>query len=152
GTYTITITDAGGCISTDTFDILTPVNPVASIDAASDLCYSSSDMATIVVGASGGAAPYYYSINGGPSQASNTFADLIPGNYTFTVIDSNGCTDTVAQLIEPEITANAVLTKDLDCTVSPDAVIDLTVTGGYPPYTYEVSINAGGFAAYAGGF
>jgi len=152
GTYTITVTDTGGCQVTDTFDIVTPANPVASIDATSSLCYSSSSLATVVVGASGGLAPYFYSINGGPTQASNTFVDLIPGNYTFTVMDSNGCSDTAAQVIAPELTATAILTKDLDCSVSPDALIDLNVSGGYPPYTYEVDVNGGGYVAYVGAF
>ncbi|WP_191089059.1 SprB repeat-containing protein, partial [Arenibacter lacus] len=54
--------------------------------------------------------------------------------------------------IEPELTANAVLTKDLDCTGSPDAEINLTVNGGYPGYTYEVAFNGGAYSAYAAGF
>ena len=152
GTYTIRVTDGGGCTVTDTFDIVNPANPVASIDPATDMCYSSTDLADVVVGAAGGLAPYFYQINGGPTQTSNTFNDLIPGNYTFTVMDSNGCTDTVALTIEPELTATAVLTKDLDCTVSPDAVIDLTANGGYSPYTYEIDFNSTGYVAYGGGF
>jgi len=152
GTYTIRVTDAGGCVLTDTFDITTPVNPVASIDATSDLCYSSSKLATVVVGASAGKAPYYYSLNGGPTQTSNTFADLTPATYDFTVMDSNGCTDTVQFTIEPELTANAVLTKDLDCSVSPNAEINITVNGGYPAYSYEVNVNGAGYVAYAGAF
>ncbi|MBD3661774.1 MAG: hypothetical protein HUJ11_06330, partial [Arenibacter algicola] len=153
GTYTISVTDAGGCTVTDTFDIVTPTNPVASIDmAASTLCYTSTGLATIVVGATGGLAPYYYSLNTGPTQTSNTFVDLTPATYDFHVTDSNGCTDTVQFTIEPELTANAVLTKDLDCTVIPDAEINLNVSGGYPAYTYEVAFNGGAYAAYAGAF
>ncbi|MEG3656145.1 T9SS type B sorting domain-containing protein [Arenibacter palladensis] len=153
GTYTISVTDAGGCTVTDTFDIVTPTNPTASIDmAASNLCYTSTGLATIVVGATGGLAPYYYSLNAGPTQTSNTFVDLTPATYDFHVTDSNGCTDTVQFTIEPELTANAVLTKDLDCTASPDAEINLNVNGGYPAYTYEVAFNGGAYAPYAGAF
>ena len=153
GTYTISVTDAGGCTVTDTFDIVTPTNPVASIDmAASSLCYTSTGLATIVVDATGGLAPYYYSLNAGPTQTSNTFVDLTPATYDFNVMDSNGCTDTVQFTIEPELTANAVLAKDLDCSVSPDAEINVTVNGGYPAYTYEVAFNSGAYAAYAGAF
>ncbi|MDE3742183.1 hypothetical protein PHU20_10035, partial [Maribacter sp. D37] len=152
GTYTISVTDAGGCTVTDSFDITTPSNPVASIDPSSTLCYSSTSLATIVVGATGGQAPYYYSLNGGSTQTSNTFSDLTPGTYDFTVMDSYGCSDTVQFTIEPELTANAVLTKDLDCTGSPNAEINLTVNGGYPAYTYEVAFNGGAYTAYAVGF
>ena len=152
GTYTISVTDGGGCTVTDTFDIVNPTNPVASIDPTSNLCYQSTSLATIVVGASGGLAPYYYSINGGPTQTSNTFADLIPGNYTFTVLDSNGCSDDVVQDIYPELTADAILVKDLDCSASPDAQIDLNVNGGSAPYSYEVDSGSGTLRAIWAGF
>ena len=153
GTHTISVTDAGGCTVTDTFDIIAPTNPVASIDtAASTLCYASTSLATIVVGATGGVAPYYYSLNGGSTQTSNTFADLTPGIYDFTVMDSFGCSDNITFTIEPELTANAILTKDLDCSVSPNAEINVTVNGGYPAYTYEIDVNGAGYVAYVGGF
>uniref|UniRef100_UPI0037521A7B T9SS type B sorting domain-containing protein n=1 Tax=Flavobacterium sp. TaxID=239 RepID=UPI0037521A7B len=35
--------------------------------------------------------------------------------------------------------------KDLDCTASPNAVITGTIVGGYSPFTYQVSFNAGAF-------
>ncbi len=152
GTYIISVTDSGGCTVTDTFDIVTPGNPVASIDPASDLCYSSTSLATIVVGAAGGQAPYFYRINGGPTQTSNTFTDLIPGNYTFTVLDSYGCSDDVLFTIAQELTSNAVLDKDLDCSGSPDAEIDLNVGPGYAPFTYEIDINGAGYVGYGAGF
>src|SRR5690606_15486668 len=48
--------------------------------------------------------------------------------------------------IEPQLSLSTVITKDLDCTASPDAVITGTISGGYAPFTYEVSINGGAFA------
>jgi len=152
GTYTLRVTDVNGCEETDTFDLLSPDIPVASIDAASDLCLDAAGNASIVIDASGGVGPYSYSVNGNASQASNAFSSLVPGNYTFTVTDSFGCSTTVSQLVSPALTTNAVLSKDLDCTVSPDAQIDLTVAGGYPAYTYEVDYNGGGFTPYGGAF
>ncbi|MFS4466229.1 T9SS type B sorting domain-containing protein [Maribacter sp. 2210JD10-5] len=153
GVYTITVTDANGCTATDTFTTIAASNPTASIDPTSDLCYSSSipGAATVVVGAADGVAPYLYSINGGPTRTSNTFTDLIPGNYTFTVTDSNGCSDTTPLTIAPQLTANLVLTKDLDCSASPDAILTLTTSGGYGPFTYELSTDSGtNYSAYTG--
>ena len=147
GTYTINVTDAGGCTVTKTFDVVAPILPIASIDASSDLCYSSSSLSTIVVGVTGGQGPYVYSLNSGSTQTSNTFADLTPGIYNFTVLDSNGCSDTVSYTIQPELTANNILFKDLDCSVSPDAQMDITLNGANGNFSYQVSFDSGAYSA-----
>ncbi|HEX9826227.1 MAG TPA: T9SS type B sorting domain-containing protein, partial [Flavobacteriaceae bacterium] len=135
GMYTVTVTDANGCQVTATFTLSTPSNPTATIDASSDYCYDGSG-SILVVNASGGLPPYEYSINGGAFGSSNTFTNLIPGTYDIIVRDANGCTFALpTQTIADQLTASAVLTKRLDCTSSPDAVITGTISGGYAPYT-----------------
>ena len=146
GVYTVQVTDAFGCMESTTLTLDSPTPPTATISPTSDLCYDATNEATLEVNASGGQAPYEYSINGGPFQSSNVFDDLIPGTYTITVRDAFGCTVTLpAETIEPELRVNTVLTKDLDCTATPDAIITGTIDGGYAPYTYEVSINGGAY-------
>ncbi|WP_282048752.1 T9SS type B sorting domain-containing protein [Maribacter aquivivus] len=154
GLHTITVTDANGCTDTDTFTLVTPVNPVASILPTSDVCFdtSVSGSATIEVGATGGVAPYSYKMNTGAFGNSNTFTNLTPGSYTFEIRDANGCTDTITFDIEAQLTANLALTKDLDCSVSPEATMNLVTNGGYAPYTYELEVNGGGYTAFAGTF
>ncbi|WP_198037232.1 T9SS type B sorting domain-containing protein [Maribacter hydrothermalis] len=154
GLHTITVTDANGCTLTDTFTLVAPTTPVASILPSSDVCFNSSvsGSATIVVGATGGLSPFMYRMNTGAFRASNTFTNLTPGNYTFEIRDANGCTDSVNYRIEPQLTTNLALTKDLDCSVSPDATMNLLVNGGYPAYSYELEVNGGGYAAFAGTF
>ncbi|WP_282074919.1 T9SS type B sorting domain-containing protein [Maribacter aquivivus] len=154
GLHTITVTDANGCTDTDTFTLVAPVIPVASILPTSDVCFDSSvsGSATIVVGVTGGVAPYSYKMNTGAFGNSNTFTNLTPGSYSFEIRDANGCTDTVAFDIEAQLTANLALTKDLDCSVSPEATMNLVTNGGYAPYTYELDVNGGGYAAFAGTF
>ena len=154
GLHIITVTDANGCMATDTFTLVAPSLPTASIDPTSDLCYDSSNpgSATVVIGVSGGSAPYVYRMNTGAYKTSNDFANLIPGNYTFEIRDANGCTDNLSFTIEPQLTANVVLTKDIDCSISPDAILDLQVNGGYSPFTYELQIDGGSYIAYIGSF
>lgn len=145
-TYTITTTDSGGCSVTNT---ITPVAPPvlnASISSTSNFCYTSTG-ATLVVTASGGTPGYVYSINNGPFGPSNTFGSLVPGTYTIKVRDSFGCEVTLpVQTINAQLTLSTVLTKDLDCTASPNAVITGTVSGGYPTYSCEVRKLPGAFA------
>ncbi|WP_354680756.1 hypothetical protein, partial [Mariniflexile fucanivorans] len=142
GDYTVRVTDANGCTATDIINLVDSVPPTASIATTSDYCYDSTNGATLEVTASGGVAPYEYNINGGPFGSSHIFANLVPGTYTIIVRDAYGCTVTLpAETIAPQLTANTTLTKELDCSASPDAVITGTITGGYAPFTYEVSIN-----------
>ncbi|WP_165698036.1 T9SS type B sorting domain-containing protein [Flavobacterium nackdongense] len=148
GTYTVSVTDANGCTTTATFTLNPALPPVVNI-AGSDLCYDSVNQATIIVNASGGVSPYQYSIdNGIRFQTSNTFANLTPGNYTVLVKDDFGCTSTaLIQNIAPQLTVNTILTKDLDCSASPNAQITGTITGGTSGYNYSVSINGGPYSA-----
>ncbi|MEO1010964.1 MAG: T9SS type B sorting domain-containing protein [Bacteroidota bacterium] len=75
----------------------------------------------IIVNTSGGAAPYTFTVNGGPSQPSytgtTTHTVTGPGTYDFVITDSNNCTITasasVEDLLPPDITVNGV---DGDCT------------------------------------
>jgi len=148
GTYTATVLDTNGCSVSTTFDLVVPTNPTATINVVSDYCYDNTNGATLEVTASGGQAPYEYSINGAPFNANNIFNNLVPGTYTITVRDAYGCSFTLpAETIEPQLSVNTIVTKDLDCTSSPDALITGNISGGYPPYTYEVSINGGAFTA-----
>ncbi|WP_111307556.1 T9SS type B sorting domain-containing protein [Confluentibacter sediminis] len=146
GDYIVKVTDANGCSDTERLNLVAPEIPELSISNTSDYCYDATDGATLVVDASGGQAPYEYSINGNAFQTSNTFSNLTPGTYTLTVRDAYGCTDTLSETIEPQLTASAVLTKDLDC-VSPGAIIEGTIFGGYAPYTYSVSVNGAAYGA-----
>lgn len=138
-TYTITTTDSGGCAVTNTITLVAPPTLSATISSSSNFCYTTSGGATLVVTASGGTPGYLYNINGGTFGASNIFSSLAPGTYTIKVRDSFGCEVTLPlQTINPQLTLNTVLTKDLDCTASPNALITGTIAGGYPNYTYQV--------------
>ncbi|WP_409446140.1 beta strand repeat-containing protein, partial [Mariniflexile rhizosphaerae] len=138
GDYTIRATDANGCPATTTLSLVAPNAPTALM-INTDYCYDAMNGATLEVTASDGQAPYEYSINGGAFQSNNVFSNLTPGTYNITVRDAYGCevvlpTETIAN----QVTVSAVLTKELDCTTSPDAVISGSISEGYPPYTVSL--------------
>jgi hypothetical protein len=93
GTYTCTVTDANGCTATASCSVTQPGTAVsvttASTGATCGTCPNGSTSAT----ASGGVGPYTYSWSPGGCAASNC-TGLIPGTYTVTVTDANGCTAT----------------------------------------------------------
>ncbi|ELY2018616.1 hypothetical protein SL053_002547, partial [Flavobacterium psychrophilum] len=92
------------CVQTSqVINVVAPTLPTLALSVAppSDFCYLATSGSTLVVTASGGLAPYSFSINGGPYQASNTptnshtFANLAPATYTISVSDANGCKNLV---------------------------------------------------------
>ncbi|WP_282123527.1 T9SS type B sorting domain-containing protein [Algibacter mikhailovii] len=149
GDYIIRVTDANNCTQTTPLVLVDPTPPSASI-INSDYCYNALDGATLEVEATDGLAPYQYNINGGAFQESPVFSNLTPGTYTIGVRDANGCVFTSpAESIALPVGVNTVLTKELDCTLSPEAIITGAISNGYPEgslgYTYAVSINSGAY-------
>ena len=147
GNYIISVTDANGCVVSSNITLNPVVNPALTISNASSLCISSTTGATVVLNATLGVAPYQYSINNSAFQSSNIFSGLLPGTYTFTVKDSFGCTATVLQTIANQLIAQSITSKNLDCSASPDAMINININGGTPNYQYQININNSGFGA-----
>ncbi|MBC7937950.1 MAG: SprB repeat-containing protein [Rhizobacter sp.] len=110
GVYTITATAPSvaplvSCSATTTVTILQPTVltlPVANITNTNINCFGATD-GTITVVASGGTAPYNYTIAGPTVNTtgalSGVFTGLAAGSYTVTVTDNNGCTATTAAII-----------------------------------------------------
>ena len=148
GNYIVLVRDGNQCVISTPIpaNVVAPVSPTAVIAVSSNYCYTSPAGASLVVTASGGLPPYRYSLNGGTTtQTSNTFGSLIPGTYTITVLDAANCPFTLpVQTIQPQLTASAVLTKELTCSAPQAAVITTTINGGYSlptGYSYQVNIN-----------
>lgn len=80
GDYTVTISDANACSTTQTVTIAEPAAIVVSASSSSILC--NGGVATITVSASGGSAPY---LGVGTYTAA-------AGTYTYPVTDNDGCT------------------------------------------------------------
>ncbi|MCF8713629.1 T9SS type B sorting domain-containing protein [Joostella atrarenae] len=140
--YIVTTIDAGGCESKNPFTLKKAALPEVTVAATSDLCYADGGV-SLTATATGGLAPYQYKINGGAYQTANVFNNLTPGSYTVEVTDANGCSATSSTpiVINDKIAANANLIKDLDCSATNDAEIEVTITDGYPGYTYQVLLD-----------
>ena len=138
GTYTLTITDANNCAMTATYTIEEPTLLTASNVKTDILCYGGNN-GTIDVTVSGGTQPYSYNwVNSyNNSQDRN---NLYAGTYSLNITDAQGCTSsTTAILSQPTMLTIANVKTNVSCNGGTNGAIDITVSGGTAPYTYQWS-------------
>jgi len=139
GTYTIVVKDAIGCINSN-FIVISPLVPLSATFTKTDVHCNGNNDGSITVNATGGQAPYVYSLDNGMTYVStNVFTNLTTGTYNITVKDALNCTSSmVATIMEPAaLTATTVLTKPIDCIGN--ATVTAAATGGQAPYTYSIN-------------
>jgi hypothetical protein len=102
-------------------------------------CISNNGQVTL--SATGGSAPYTYSINNGTPQSSATFSNLAAGNYTYTIADNAGCSSTGSFTLNTpaSIIATTSQTAQIACFGSQTASISVSATGGQSSYTYSTN-------------
>ncbi len=134
GSYTVTVTDANGCITTNNATVTEPTLLVASASATPVLCNGGAD-GTATVTANNGTPGYIYLWSSGGTGL--TESGLIAGAYTVTVTDANGCiTTTNTTVTEPTLlTASATATNVL-CNGGANGTATVTASNGTPGYTY----------------
>jgi gliding motility-associated-like protein len=139
GNYTILVQDANGLTNSVSVQ-LASVCIVGALTVADASCGQNNG--TITVLASGGTAPYTYSIDGVHFQGGGVFGPLAPGNYTVQINDANGysgvASASIAAIPLPSI---AVQTTAASCNNN-DGIIDVSATGGTPPYQYMIDQGA----------
>ena len=106
GNYTYTVADANGCSSTTTIAVTEPTQIVATANITTPIACNGGN-AILTVAATGGTGPY---------TGTGTFT-VAAGNYTYTVSDANGCSNTATIAVtEPaSIAANVSVTTPISC-------------------------------------
>jgi len=101
GQYSVTVTDANGCIATGNVLITQPAPISNNIQITNITCHNGNDGA-ITLTSSGGTAPYSYSWSTS-ANTSNTETGLSSGTVYVTTSDNQGCsvTDTI-QITKPD--------------------------------------------------
>ena len=137
GTYSVTVTDADGCLGTGTGNVANTGGPtVGMTDSVNVNCFGGNDgSATAAV--ADGTPPYTYAWNTAPVQTTLIAAGLFAGSYCILVTDVNGCVTSVCvSLSEPPQLVAVAAGTDPSCNGGTDGLVSASVTGGIGPYTY----------------
>jgi hypothetical protein len=133
GTYSVDVTDAGGCISSTIVVITEPAALVATITGTDVLCNGDCNGAADLT-VSGGVTPYTYLWSSGGTSEDET--GLCAGSYSVIITDANGCT-AMASVVINEPTALVLTGSSVDATCgNANGQACVNTSGGNQPYTY----------------
>jgi hypothetical protein len=139
-TYTVTVTDANGCLVTGSATVSQP--PVLALTLVSNnaSCANSSDGSAEVFVNGGTPFPgsfYNYNWNAPGNPQVPVLDDVSPGTYTVTVTDANGCTSTGSITIGAPPALNIGLNaSDVSCSGLNNGSATANASGGVLPYAY----------------
>lgn len=150
GQYTATVVDANGCEMTRTATVTQPEAPITSVYGTIDpSCFNYTD-GIIQMTASGGLAPYSYSLDGETFVGSPNILGLGAGSYFVTIRDDNGCeyiSDEITILDPPPFGVD--LGADLEIEQGLQAQLSAILTNASGPVTYEwIPVTPTGLTCY----
>ncbi len=152
GDYTVTVTDAVGCTE-ELMSVKVPDDVEAiylqKLPSRDTICFNETDGGLSVL-IEGGAYPLQYIWDNGTMGLTNDtilhLTGLAQGNYQLTITDDGGCTSVTPVFTVVgggDIFSQIANFKDINCKNGADGEIELSVTGGFAPYTYLWTNEAG---------
>lgn len=135
GTYSVTVTNAIGCVVDSSYIISEPT-AIADNAVINNISCSGANDGSIKVIPSGGVAPYYYFVWTDNSN-NDSIANLSAGDYSVTISDITSCSKVFNYTIsEPLSLTSTVSTSNIACYGDNTGSATVTHTGGTSPYTY----------------
>lgn len=139
GAYTITITDANLCSTSEILNINQPGPVVLDFDTVDITCNASgiSQGSVIINSVTGGTAPYNYFVTGtngySNSELNNTGSTSVSfdvvdfGLYEINVVDVNGCSVLTQNVLvaSPPTDLDINITASVDCLLGGEAVVSI---------------------------
>jgi len=136
GLYNVFIHDANNCQASTSSSISNLASPIVIGAAVTDVTCNAACNGQLQVTVSGGTGTITYSI--GTPQAASLITNICAGNYTLTVTDQNGCSDSQPVTVtEPAPLAAIVTPTALTCFNNNTGQISFNASGGTAPYTYS---------------
>ncbi len=139
GSYNTTVTDANGCVAAMSVTITQNPAIILSSVISNVKCFGG-NTGVINLSVNGGIAPYTYSWTN-TAATTQDLSNLTAGNYSATVTDANGCTAVLSLTVtQPasDISISGSVTN-VTCFGGNNGGIEITVSGGTAPYTYNWS-------------
>jgi hypothetical protein len=138
GDYSVTITDANGCQSTNSVTISQPAAALSSSSTQQNVLCNGGNTGSIDLSVLGGTSPYTYSWSNG--QTTQDVSNITSGNYSVTITDSKSCQITrTFTITQPTALSLSSTSTNVSCNGGSNGSIDLSVSGGTSPYTYSWS-------------
>jgi gliding motility-associated-like protein len=144
GIYTLTVKDINSCTGSTIFTVVNPAAPnITGLLNTPASCSPGCDgIISNISATSVSGATFTYSKNGGAFQASSTFNGLCVGNYTITVKDAAGCTNTTVVTIglPPGPTWNSITANTASCAPGCDGTFtNISASSGAGGITYNLN-------------
>ena len=139
-TYDVIVEDANGCTATSTETITASSAITVVVDSIGNVLCNGEATGWAEITVSGGTSPYTFDWSNdgtGDTDDPEDLANVAAGTYTVDILDINGCTASTSVTITETATAMNLTATTTDETLGSDGAIDLTVTGGTPPYTFD---------------
>jgi gliding motility-associated-like protein len=153
GTYSVFVLDNNGCTTSGTVSVTQPSPLSLSAPTNATICAGSS--ASLSVSASGGGSPYTYIWNPGNLSGSTVTVNPTSGTqYTCTVTDANGCTQSRTANVEVRPLLSASVSVQHLCagdSVVLSPVITSPGTGGPYSYSWSTGSTASTITVHAAG-
>ena len=136
GTYLLKVQDERGCIVSQSITLSSPDKlTLLTADKNYIRCFGDST-GYITVQAAGGVAPYQYRSGSADWQDSPAFDRLPGGDYSFTVVDAQGCQTLLAERMETNDPLTIAFDKtDVRCYGENNGEITAAIRGGKAPYS-----------------
>ncbi len=125
GTYTLTLTDANGCVETTTYTVNSPTPIQLNLVATGLDCNSGNNGGQIVANATGGTLPYTYTWS--TRGTTDTLSNLSVGTYCLTLTDANGCSLTACDSIVPAPNPLTIRKTASNNNVAPNSTFNYTI-------------------------
>ena len=153
--FTVTVTDpASGCEGEESVNVI--VNVLDVTPAIVDDPCRDDDNVTVTLNTAQGEGPYSFDLDGTVSS-NNTFENMQPGTFNYSVTDANGCLANGSVTVDPPnppLSLSLDTKKDVLCFGDCNGTIDVIGSGGLAPITFNSGNgpqNSGSFSSLCAG-